>query len=131
MEPEENEEERLRRALGDFGDAAAETEALFAAEPYALVIPQPVLAGSWAGEGEDVTFVIHKEISNEAQCVLLFESIVDALTVAEDYRVATGETAEPRTVNPRHIEDRFWVKYYSADGGIFLMPIQVYRERAT
>ena len=95
----------------------------FPREPYAL-FPEGGYAGS---EGMD--FLIHKEISNEAQCVLLFESVVDAFTVAEEYKTATGRTAEPRPLDHREIEDRFWVKFYRRDGEIVMCPLDDYRRR--
>ena len=95
----------------------------FPREPYALF---PV--GGYTGY-EGVDFLIHKEISNEAQCVLLFDSIVDAFTVAEEYKTATGKVAEPRPINYREIEDRFWVKFYRANGAIIMCPLDDYRER--
>jgi hypothetical protein len=95
----------------------------FPREPYAL-FP----TGGYSGP-EGVDFLIHKEISNEAQCVLLFDSIVDAFTVAEEYKTATGKEAEPRPVNYREIEERFWVKFYRANGTIIMCPIEDYARR--
>jgi len=93
-------------------------------EPYALF---PV--GGYSGpEGFD--FLIHHDIETEAQCVLLFESIVDAFTVAEEYKKATGKDAEAKPIDIRGVEDRFWVKFYRADGEIFICPLQLYRDRA-
>ena len=140
MTGEENEKiwfERDGRAMDlpdrvDFNDSGSEetdplrfesSSLLFPRKPYAL-IP----AGGYAGV-EGLDFLIHKEISNEAQCALLFESIVDAFRVAEQYKEATGKEAEPCPIEARGIEDRFWVKYYNADGQIFIAPIQQYWER--
>ena len=110
---DEERERLLREAL----------EEPFPKEPYAL-FPE----GGYAGpEGND--FLIHKEISNEAQCVLLFDSIVDAFGVAEEYKTATGKEAEPRPIDIREIEDRFWVKFYRANGTIIMCPLDAYRER--
>lgn len=95
----------------------------FPRKPYAL-FP----AGGYLGDdGHD--FLIHKEISNEAQCVLLFESIVDADKVVAEYKAATGKNCEPRRIEARGVEDRFWVKFYRADGNIVMCPIEAYWER--
>ncbi len=95
----------------------------FPREPYAL-FP----SGGYSGP-DGIDFLIHKEISNEAQCVLLFDSIVDAFAVAEEYKNATGKEAEPRPIEARGIEDRFWVKFYRANGAVIVRPLNFYFER--
>ena len=115
------EEEEIRQIKAEQQAETSEvTLADFPRKPYAL-FP----AGGYVGE-EGVDFLIHKEISTEDQCVLLFESIVDADRVVDEYKQATGRDCEPRRIEARGIEDRFWVKYYCADGSIVIGPITAY-----
>ncbi|MDX1933024.1 MAG: hypothetical protein SFU56_10500 [Capsulimonadales bacterium] len=103
----------------------AALEALFSEpfpqKPYALVPAN----GSSTPEYTD--YLIHKDIGTENQCIFLFDSIVDALGVAEEYKEATGRDAEPVECDVYSLEERFWVKYYRANGVVVMMPVTDYR----
>lgn len=94
----------------------------FPQKPYALV---PV-----GGENtpEFTDFVIHKDIETEHQCVFLFDSIVDAFAVAEEYKQATGRDAEPVECDIDSLdEERFWVKFYRANGVVAILSLPDYK----
>ena len=94
----------------------------FPEKPYALV-PD---GGSKARDYTD--YVIHKDIATEHQCVIIFDSIVDAFQVAEEYKNATGKEAEPIECDIYSLEeDRFWVKFYRANGAVALMSLPDYK----
>ena len=138
-------EERLGNFLGDFNEREvagnphadappemtpemqAAAEAFFATpfprNPYALVPTD-------AGRASDFTdYIIHKDIETENQCVFVFDSIVDAFAVAEEYQQATGKEAEPVECDIYQLEeDRFWVKFYRANGLVAMLPLPVYKE---
>lgn len=108
------------------GQAEAAIAALFSEpfpeKPYAL-IPED---GERSPEATD--YIIHKDIATERQCVLIFDSIVDAFEVAEEYKQATGRQAEPVECDIYSLEeDRFWVKFYRANGAIALMSLPDYK----
>ena len=145
-EGEHFDETRLSNFLGDFderaapeigaeGQAAPEitpemqaaAEAFFAEpfprNPYALIPTD-------ASRTSDFTdYIIHKDIETEHQCVFVFDSIVDAFAVAEEYQQATGKEAEPVECDIYQLEeDRFWVKFYRANGLVAMLPLPVYKE---
>jgi hypothetical protein len=93
----------------------------FPKEPYALV-PE----GGDHGPG-DTEYVIHKDIDTERQCVLLFDSVVDAFAVAEEFQKAVGRAAEPVPCPIRSLEDRFWVKFYRANGAVAILSLDDYK----
>jgi hypothetical protein len=101
----------------------------FPKKPYALVpaVQVPVLAGSHANP-EETEYIIHKDIETENQCVIIFDSIVDAFAVADEYKEATGREAEPVECDVYSLEDRFWVKFYRANGAIKMLPVTEYRK---
>ena len=98
----------------------------FARRPWALVPKE-------GGKTREYTdYIIHKDIENEHQCVLLFDSIVDSFAVAEQYEKATGREAESVECDLDAFEDdRFWVKYYRTNGLIAFMPISEYKKLAS
>lgn len=94
----------------------------FPQKPFALV---PTDAEQTPDSTE---YVIHKDIESEHQCVFLFDSIVDAFAVAEEYKQATGRDAEPIECDVDTLEeDRFWVKFYRANGLIATIPLALYK----
>lgn len=104
----------------------AAIEALFSEpfpqKPYALVP-----AGN-TGTPDYTDYIIHKDIDTENQCVIVFDSIVDAFTVAEEYKEATDREAEPVECDIYSLEERFWVKFYRANGVIAMMSVPDYRQ---
>lgn len=105
----------------------AAAEALFAdpfpRKPYALV------PSGGEGTTDFTDYIIHKDIETEHQCVFVFDSIVDAFGVAEEYKQATGREAEPVECDIYSLEeDRFWVKFYRANGIVAMMPLPAYKE---
>lgn len=104
----------------------AAIEALFAdpfpQKPYALV-------PTGTSASPDYTdYIIHKDIDTENQCIIIFDSIVDAFAVAEEYKQATDREAEPVECDIYSLEDRFWVKFYRANGVIAMMSVPDYRQ---
>ncbi len=96
----------------------------FPEKPYALI---PV-GGERTPEFAD--YVIHKDLETENQCVFIFDSIVDAFAVAEEYKEATGKEAEPVPCDIYSLEeDRFWVKFYRASGVVAIMSLADYKAR--
>ena len=94
----------------------------FPQKPYALV---PTDAEQTPDSTE---YVIHKDIESEHQCVFIFDSIVDAFAVAEEYKQATGREAEPIECDVDTLEeDRFWVRFYRANGLVATIPLPVYK----
>lgn len=82
-------------------------------------------------DAEMQEFLIHKDIETEAQCILLFESLVDAWKVSRDYLAATGKSSNSDRIDVWSLEDRFWVKFYREDGTIIMCPVEEYRKWAT
>lgn len=104
----------------------AALEALFSEpfpqKPYALV----PAGGEYSPEHQD--YIIHKDIETERQCVILFDSIVDAFAVAEEYKQATGREAEPVECDIFSLEeDRFFVKFYRANGVVAILSLPDYK----
>lgn len=94
----------------------------FPQKPFALV-PE---GGEKSPEATD--YVIHKDIATEHQCVLIFDSIVDAFAVAEEYNQETGRKAEAIECDVYSLEeDRFWVKFYRSNGAIAMMSLPDYK----
>lgn len=95
----------------------------FPEKPYALV------AASEEGSREFTDYVIHKDIDTENQCVFVFDSVVDAFQVAEEYKEATGREAEPIECDIYSLdEERFWVKFYRANGVVAMMSLPDYKQ---
>jgi hypothetical protein len=95
----------------------------FPEKPFALV-PE-------GGENqyEHTDYLIHKDLESERQCVFLFDSIVDAFAVAEEYKQATGKNAEPVECDINTLEeDRFWVRFYRANGARVDLPLSLYKQ---
>ncbi len=63
-------------------------------------------------------FILHRDYDQELNYILIFDSMVDADTVARDYSEATGDGAEPQLIDVGKIDigDKFGVRYYSYDG---------------
>jgi len=96
----------------------------FPEKPYALI----PTGGERTPEFAD--YVIHKDIETEHQCVFIFDAIVDAFAVAEEYKEATGKEAEPVPCDIYSLEeDRFWVKFYRASGVVAIMSLPDYKAR--
>ncbi len=95
----------------------------FPSKPYALV-------PSGGDNATDFTdYIIHKDINTEHQCVFVFDSIVDAFAVAEEYKEATGREAEPVECDIYSLEeDRFWVKFYRANGSVAMISLPLYKQ---
>lgn len=118
MEPEQDDSDAQMQAAME-----ALLEEPFPEKPYALV-PE---GGEHGVEHQD--YIIHKDVETEHQCVIIFDSIVDAFAVAEEYKEATGKTAEPVECNIFALEeDRFWVKFYRANGVVALLPLDAYKQ---
>jgi hypothetical protein len=95
----------------------------FPQKPFALV-PTDGLKN-----GDETEYVIHKDVETERQCVFIFDSIVDAFAVAEEYKNATGRDAEPIECDVDSLEaDRFWVRFYRANGIMADLPLDFYKE---
>jgi hypothetical protein len=95
----------------------------FPQRPFALV-PE---GGERTREHAD--YLIHKDIDTERQCVFIFDSIVDAFAVAEEYKQATGNDAEPVEIDIDELEeDRFWVRFYRANGARADIPLPFYKQ---
>jgi hypothetical protein len=127
-EREEGDEDVPIESLEDLPpEARAAIEALlsepFPARPFALV-PE---GGEKTREHTD--YLIHKDLDTERQCVFVFDSIVDAFAVAEEYKQATGREAEPVECDIELLEeDRFWVRFYRANGARADIPLPVYKQ---
>lgn len=94
----------------------------FPQKPYALI-------PSGGENGPEFTdYVIHKDIETERQCVIVFDSIVDAFAVAEEYQKATGREAEPVECDVYGLEeDRFWLKFYRSNGVVAILSLEDYK----
>lgn len=98
----------------------------FPQKPYALVVGGGDDDG---GNPEFRDYVIHKDIATERQCVFVFDSIVDAFAVAEEYKQATGREAEPVECDIFSLdEERFWVKFYRANGAVAILSLEDYKK---
>ena len=124
---EDNPDEESRT----YGDLTPEERAMldalfaepFPSRPYALV------PAGGENNAEYTDYVIHKDIETENQCVFVFDSIVDAFQVAEEYKQATGREAEPVECDVYSLdEERFWVRFYRANGVIATLPLTTYKE---
>lgn len=94
----------------------------FPQKPYALV------PSGGENNPEFTDYVIHKDIDTENQCVFIFDSIVDAFAVAEEYKEATGREAEPVECDVYSLdEERFWVKFYRANGVVAILSLTDYK----
>jgi hypothetical protein len=123
-------------ALGEEGAAGADevppevhaaVEALlaepFPRKPYSLV----PAGGERTPEYTD--YIIHKDVDTEHQCVFVFDSIVDAFAVAEEYKQATGKEAEAIEIDIYSLdEDRFWVKFYRSNGVVAILSLEHYKQ---
>jgi hypothetical protein len=94
----------------------------FPEKPYALV----PAGGENGREYQD--YIIHKDIDTERQCVIIFDSIVDAFAVAEEYKQATGREAEPVECDVNQLEDRFYLKFYRSNGLVAILSLDDYKD---
>lgn len=73
-------------------------------------------------------YLIHKDLDTENQCVFIFDSLVDAESVAEEYFDATGKHATVVECDIETLEeDRFWVRFYRRNGVRADLPLSVYK----
>jgi hypothetical protein len=81
---------------------------------------------------EYTDYIIHKDLDTENQCIILFDSVVDAFQVADEYKEATGRDAEPVECDIYSLdEERFWVKFYRATGAVALLSLEDYKNHIT
>jgi hypothetical protein len=65
-------------------------------------------------------FILHRDYDHEMNYILIFDSMVDADGIAQEYTAATGDRAEPQLIDVGKIDigDKFGVRYYAYDGDI-------------
>jgi hypothetical protein len=83
-----------------------------------LRFPRNVYVLARAGSSDE--FISHRDYDHELNYILIFDSMVDADGVAQEYREVTGSHAEPLLINIEgiNIGDKFGVRYYAYDGDI-------------